>query len=279
MNEALPPHKKDDTTMNLLIDMGNTRTKWMLADDRWQLMEGGVYEGDWASVPHLGDCTTALLCATGRREDELQQLATHGIGVVSFADLFFQQQHGAGDAGTPATLPVIAYRDKERTLGQDRIAALCGAWERRHTACVVIDAGTCITVDYIDGDGLFAGGAIMASPELQLHAMHQHTARLPEIDIDYALRYTLPYGDNTADAMLAGTVTATATALHGFIDHYRRLDTTQQTSVIITGGIGLFMSRMIADAEYVEDLVFHGMATVGRQLATNSSETIKSLRF
>jgi len=247
--------------MTLLIDMGNTRTKWMLADSEWRLVETGVYEGDWAAVPQIDRCSVAILCATGRREEEIDALALRGIRVISFADLFFQSA-----AAASGSLPDITYRDRQRTLGQDRIAVLCGAWALRHEACLVIDAGTCITVDYIDHNGHFEGGAIMASPELQLLAMHQYTARLPEIEIDYMRRYPQPYGDNTADAMLAGTVTATAMALRGFIDHYRQHDASQHLNVVITGGIGLFLSRMIEDAEYIEHLVFQGMANVGRLL-------------
>ena len=57
----------------------------------------------------------------------------------------------------------LNYRDKNK-LGKDRIAAMVGARKLFPTKnLLVIDIGTCITMDVLTNDGTFLGGRI--SPE------------------------------------------------------------------------------------------------------------------
>ncbi|MEX0772156.1 MAG: type III pantothenate kinase [Balneolales bacterium] len=54
----------------------------------------------------------------------------------------------------------ISYDDHD-TLGVDRFLAATGAWSQNHKACIVVDAGTACTIDYVDQKGVFRGGVIM----------------------------------------------------------------------------------------------------------------------
>ena len=238
--------------MRLLVDIGNTSVKWMAADERWQLMSGGILADDcWRNVVEQHDAKRAIVCATGKAERHLEELAALGVEVRQVdADSVVRQGALAGiDYATPAT------------LGQDRIVAACGAWNLCRRACVVIDAGTCITIDYIDAQGIYRGGAILPSAELQLLAMHQHTARLPLPEIDYTAYYQ-PLGRSTNEALLDGAICGTRYAVEGMVDHYRRQN--NDIAVIYTGGVGEFVCGQMADAEYRPTLVFEGLAAIGR---------------
>lgn len=139
--------------------------------------------------------------------------------------------------------------DPETITGVDRLLTASAAWDRCQQACVVVDAGTCVTVDFVDGEGTFYGGAIAPGARMQLMAMHNGTCALPEIDFDTPLREA--FGKNTAQAMLQGV-------FHGIRGMVRQL--TEQYSirygaypiVIATGGDAEILFK---DDELIEHIM------------------------
>ncbi len=99
----------------------------------------------------------------------------------------------------------------ERTVGQDRVCDAIGAYALVKQACVVVDAGSAITVDFVDGEGTFHGGAIAPGARMMLRALHERTAALPAVDFaapegagDSSGDDFQPFGRNTTQAMLNG---------------------------------------------------------------------------
>ena len=84
--------------------------------------------------------------------------------------------------------PIGTCLDAGAKPGVDRLLNAAAAYAKLKQACIVIDAGTCVTVDFIDGEGVFHGGAIAPGARMQLKALHEHTAALPSID------FTAPEG-------------------------------------------------------------------------------------
>jgi len=82
---------------------------------------------------------------------------------------------------TPDTpLPITNLYHTPQTLGPDRLASVIGAWSMHPgNDLLVIDAGTCITYDFIDHLGRYHGGNISPGATMRLRAMHEQTARLP----------------------------------------------------------------------------------------------------
>ena len=114
------------------------------------------------------------------------------------------------------------------------MAAACGAWSlHRGEACLVIDAGTCITVDFVDGGGTYHGGAIMPGLRMNLQALHTFTAKLPLIDIDGVTKAPV-LGRSTEESIVAGTLGATLLALAGYVALYR--EKSPALRVLLTGG-------------------------------------------
>lgn len=107
-------------------------------------------------------------------------------------------------------LPVsIGYTDP-RSLGLDRVAAVCGAEALYPGETVVVaDAGTAMTVDLLTADGCFKGGSITAGMTLRYRALNDYTARLPLIDKDdtaaeAAAGEVSRWGADTRSAIIAG---------------------------------------------------------------------------
>jgi type III pantothenate kinase len=201
--------------MQLTIDIGNTRSKWALFEGDRLVQCGYIAEG----LPVGWDNADIMVCATG--DADLHALGLEGVNVHRLT------------AATP--LPITLDYATPETLGPDRIAAACGAWKVGRTGCpkVIIDAGTCITIDHLDADGVYRGGAILPGIEMKFRALHTFTAKLPLLEkIDGEEEYVA--GRSTRESMTAGVLTATRYEVEGFVRHYRQMD--ERTQVLLTGG-------------------------------------------
>lgn len=205
--------------MNLAIDIGNTAVKWATFDGR-TLVESGQWlmnSGQWPAIP---DVDKGMACASGDMTK-----------VQPWIDSF-NFQFSIFNSSTP--LPIKLDYKTPATLGADRIADACGAWAlHKGEASLVIDAGTCITVDFIDASGVYHGGAIMPGLKMSLQALNTFTSKLPLVDIDNVKRAPV-LGRSTEESILAGTLGATMLALAGYVALYR--EKAPRLHVLLTGG-------------------------------------------
>lgn len=153
------------------------------------------------------------------------------------------------------------------TLGLDRLAGIIGAKSIfPGKNCMVIDAGTCITYDAVDKDGIYVGGSISPGLDMRLKAMHSFTGRLPNVDFS---DYHDWQGYDTVSAMLSGVVNGTLAEVKGFIEtyclHYPELH------VILCGGNAIFFDTRLKNSIFAHtlktepDLVLIGLNEVIRQ--------------
>ncbi len=106
------------------------------------------------------------------------------------------------------------------TLGSDRLAAVAGAQGLfPATPCLVIDAGSCITYDYLDAEGQYWGGNISPGLQMRLRALHTFTARLPLIEAE---RPAALIGTDTHTAMASGVWLGAEAEIAGMVARYRR---------------------------------------------------------
>ena len=221
--------------MNLAIDIGNTAVKWATFEGR-TLKDMG--DGDLQALKALlSEADKVLACASG----ELPQLGAT-LPVLN-ADM---------------PLPIRLNYKTPQTLGADRIADACGAWGMHPgEASVIIDVGTCITVDYIDADGVYHGGAIMPGLGMSLQALHTFTAKLPLVDIA-AVTTTPVLGRSTEESIVAGTLGATMLALAGYVALYKQKSPTLH--VLLTGGdAGRLTAAGATGWEHVPNLTLKGL--------------------
>ncbi|MBN1256714.1 MAG: type III pantothenate kinase [Planctomycetes bacterium] len=145
------------------------------------------------------------------------------------------------------------------TTGVDRLCAARAAWEYEKQATVVVDAGTAITIDAVDNDGVFLGGAILPGGELWLRSLHTETAQLPEVDLKAAISSTPEQGRSTAEALYAGLAVGLPGAVASLVQaHRRRLD--GKAELVITGGAGEWLRDSLKlPAKLCPDLVLDGI--------------------
>ena len=83
--------------------------------------------------------------------------------------------------GEDLELPIKVLTDKPEETGVDRVLNVAAAYEQIGKACVVVDAGTALTIDYCNERGEFVGGAIAPGVAMMLDALHEKTAKLPRV--------------------------------------------------------------------------------------------------
>ena len=103
--------------------------------------------------------------------------------------------------GKRIDLPIKVLTEKPSQTGVDRVLNIAAAYEQMGKACVVVDAGTAITVDCCDDKGKFIGGSISPGINMMLDALHEKTAGLPRVEFSVPVE---AFGQNTQQAILNG---------------------------------------------------------------------------
>ena len=164
--------------------------------------------------------------------------------------------------GADLPVPINVALDPETITGVDRLLNAVAAFDRIKQACIVVDAGTAVTVDFVDGEGTFHGGAIAPGARMQLRALHERTASLP--DIDFAKPDDDAFGKNTAQAMLHGVYFGISGMVRRLAELYAESYGAYPT-VVATGGDAelLFQNDELVD-RIVPDLTLFGIAAAAR---------------
>ncbi|HWB21168.1 MAG TPA: type III pantothenate kinase [Phycisphaerales bacterium] len=172
-------------------------------------------------------------------------------------------------------IPIGRQLDAQAKPGVDRLLNAAAAFSRLKQACIIVDAGTAITVDFVDGEGTFQGGAIAPGAAMQLASLHQHTASLPDVKFDKPDSES--FGRNTKQAMLQGVYFGIQGMVRRLVENYAEAYGAFPM-VIATGGDA---QTIFEDEELVErivpDLTLIGLALTAQThlygLASDATES------
>jgi type III pantothenate kinase len=126
-------------------------------------------------------------------------------------------------------------------LGIDRLVLAAGAtlfYPNQNR--LVIDAGTCVTYDFVSADNVYLGGAISPGLRLRYQSLHQHTAKLPLLALEEATYFI---GNSTEKAIHSGVGNGLAYEIDGFIEAYRA--SYSNFIIILTGGDAEFLAKRL----------------------------------
>ncbi len=154
-------------------------------------------------------------------------------------------------------LPISLGYESPETLGKDRIAAVVGAKKQFSSSqLLVIDAGSCITYDFLT-EGVYLGGAISPGIQMRLKAMNDFTNKLPLIDWSGEER-PQTIGKTTITSMLSGTINGILGEMKGFIKDY--LIQYPKLQTVITGGDANFFEKELKNGIFADpNLVLKGL--------------------
>lgn len=134
--------------------------------------------------------------------------------------------------GRELDLPIKVLTDHPEQTGVDRILATAAAYEQLQKACVVVDAGTALTVNCCNENGEFVGGAIAPGVRLQLQSLNDNTAKLPSLTMGVP---TGSIGANTEQAILHGVYHGLRGLVREVAENYAT-DAGNWPEIIATGG-------------------------------------------
>jgi len=159
--------------------------------------------------------------------------------------------------GKDLELPIAVLTDPPSETGVDRVLNVAAAYEKMQKACVVVDAGTAITIDCCNDKGEFLGGAIAPGVSMMLDALHEKTAKLPRIPFE---RPDGAYGKSTRQAILHGIFHGVRGMIKEIVENYAT-DLGIWPDIIATGGdaLVLFEGWELIHA-IAPDLTLYGIA-------------------
>lgn len=218
--------------MILTIDVGNTRIKGAVFEsdtlvEQFQFEPKALQNGIESILNKYPSTSDLVVASVGNfdKNDFLSFSNQIAIYFISHTDPF----------------PFLNAYATPNTLGIDRMVLAAGATLRypNHNR-LVIDAGTCVTYDFVSQDDVYLGGAISPGLRLRYESLHNYTAKLPLLESecpDYFI------GNSTANAIHSGIVNGLAHEMDGFIEEYR----TRYSNfiIILTGGDAEFLAKRL----------------------------------
>lgn len=207
--------------MNLIIDQGNSRTKIAIYQ-RGEMLDSATYD-------HFDTSQFLKWCDKYPVEKGIissvvgDELFLEMKKIVPFPIVYFNHR---------SPLPFVLNYSTPETIGIDRLAlASAAVGSFPGVNCLVIDAGTCITYDFISSEGVYQGGAISPGLQMKLKALNTFTAKLPLVKLKDKVNLI---GKSTADSILSGVVLGTCAEMDGTINAYKMRF--PEMKIILTGG-------------------------------------------
>lgn len=222
----------NNVNMLLAIDVGNTRIKVAVFEKHTLLFQDVFLKEEARKkieniFKKFSQITESVFSSVGKLDNDVLELIqkTSKMNVISSETVFpFENKYA-----TP------------KTLGVDRMVLASGAtllYPNQNR--LIIDAGTCITYDFVSTDDVYLGGAISPGLRLRYEALHNYTAKLPLLTLEQPENFI---GNSTNEAIHSGVVNGVVNEIDGFINLYRQQY--QYLTVILTGGDAEFLAKNI----------------------------------
>lgn len=208
--------------MKLIIDIGNTSAK-LAVFDKNNLLE----------IFHSSNQTLNILDVICSKYTVKRAIIA---SVIQINDIIKKQLKKCKfhilELNHKTPIPITNCYDSKETLGMDRLAAVVGAngiFPKNNI--FVIDAGTCITYDFIDNKGNYIGGNITPGLKMRFKALNYFTDKLPEVSKNGVIS---ELGNNTHNAIRTGVIQGIKYEIKGFIENLS--NKTNNLLVFLTGG-------------------------------------------
>ena len=218
--------------MILVIDVGNTRIKAAVFEDA-TLFEIFVF-----SKIELQKNIENIL----KKFEKITDLIVSSVGDVEKQSfLAYNNILNVHFLSHEDSFPFHNCYATPKTLGIDRMVLAAGATLQFPSQNrLVIDAGTCVTYDFIDEENNYLGGAIAPGLRLRYESLHNFTAKLPLLSLESPKDFI---GTSTSESIHSGVVNGFVYEIDGFIDEYKARYS--NFIIILTGGDTDFLAKRL----------------------------------
>jgi type III pantothenate kinase len=249
--------------MILAIDVGNSTVSFGFFDED-RLAHKFTSASRANSAPdEIISFLSPLMMRAGITWSDIGSIVISSV-VPSLVHVFFEA-FGPLVAGSPLLVSSrlklnvkVEYKTPD-TLGGDRIAASCAAYEMSGGPVAVIDFGTATTVTVVDAEGNLTGGAIAPGLVTGYEALTSKTAGLPYAGLTFPRSAV---GRTTSECIQSGLIFGHAAMADGLLKRVRE-EMGGRLKIIATGGLaGLVVLQMEEQAEIVPDLTLKGLKLI-----------------
>lgn len=234
----------------LFVDAGNTNVKW-------QLGRAGELHSSSAEKPDFSDWVRVNLAAIDdlavssvQSESWNQKLVVLCSGLN--LGCWFAQSNSESQG-------LISAYPQAQNLGVDRWLAMLALWVRSKKSFLLVDSGTALTLDVVDGHGQHLGGYILPGFEMQSGALlstsdtlntlvNESAGKLPSDSVDL--------GCSTSEAIGYG-ILASPVAL---IEKLMKNAELSSDRLVFTGGSAAQLQQLINQGRLEDDLVMQGLS-------------------
>jgi len=233
------------------IDAGNTRIKWRARSEQSTQSRGVVINQD------IESCLKALNQISVLSKIRVSSVADMNI-VKRIAEYSSQRNCTFIEAKTEKNSAGVTcgYSDPS-TMGVDRWLAAVAAYNRFRSPCIIIDAGTTITIDIINDDGEHLGGYILPGLEMARKAILAGTKGVKLSILDDKHSKNLSPGKSTEQCVVRGEFLMLKSLIESIV---KGLIDRKKAEIIVTGGNSQNLVTILDGSIHFEpDLVLDGL--------------------
>lgn len=209
--------------MNLIIDVGNTLVKLAVFDNNVLEFKKNCVKADFLSV--LNEVSVAY--------PKIDNVIVSSVGNFSEGELLeIKNRFKVFVLTHKDSIPFINNYSSPETLGADRIALVsAAAVQYPGKNVLIIDAGSCITYDFLNSENEYLGGAISPGVKMRYKSLNTLTEKLPLLEPKKLNKFI---GSSTESSMHIGVLQGIINEIEGFVSLYKEKH--KELTIILTGG-------------------------------------------
>ena len=221
--------------MNLIIDVGNTNVKLAVFSANRLIRK--------RTTVHKNLRSTALELL--KKHASIDRVILASVGPIKKNQFnYLPKDISCTVLDSKTKLPFKNLYRSPKTLGVDRLALVSASVKHFPTKnALVIDAGTCVTYDFINAKNEYLGGAISPGIRLRYRSLNNLTANLPLLDTKVPRNVI---GKSTSASIHSGVINGILKEIDGLIDEYQKKY--KDLTVILTGGDAKLLSKRLKNS-------------------------------
>jgi len=247
--------------MRLILDFGNT------------LKKIAFYNGN--TITDLLTCDKITLSQLKSIINEHQAIDAAILSTVTSYPLsiknYLKEQFRFIEMDESTPVPVKVLYKTPDTLGKDRLAAVVAC---NHLFLgkdvLVINAGTCITYDFVNAGSEYPGGAISPGMKMRFSALHNFTDKLPLVNNYIKTELT---GNDTESSIISGVMNGIIAEIDGVIDKYKLKN--PELLTVLSGGDAKYFDKSLKNSIFaVPNIVVEGLHIILNHNVDKENQTL-----
>ncbi|WP_111307983.1 type III pantothenate kinase [Confluentibacter sediminis] len=218
--------------MNLIIDVGNSFVKLAVFQEGGLVLKK-VINPD-VLIKHIDILRKEFVC--------IEKAIIASVGKLKEKDIIYIKKHFLLiELSHKTKMPFINCYETPNTLGVDRMALVSASIQQfPNNNVLIIDAGTCITYDFVTIKNEYLGGAISPGIAMRYKSLNNLTANLPLLEKEVPNNII---GNTTNNSIHSGIIYGVLKEIDGNIQTYK--EKYSDLTVILTGGDANFLSKQL----------------------------------